>query len=208
MRADCVPAGESGRWTVRKDEITPKQALAMKRLQETKFKDVKYVPPGPYTWLHCVTLETHLSLPGDTVMNDFPDELKKHLEFIMVARGRVLVGGLGLGCVVRGLLAKGRVEAIDVIERSADVIKLCGDSVKDARVTIHQRDALNGFIKGGPWDWAWWDLWSDPERDEPHLQVTHMELVKRFSDRVRNLQGAWAMPRQHRRPLREIGVML
>jgi hypothetical protein len=36
-------------------------------------------------------------------MNDFPQELKKHLDFVLRARGRVLVTGLGLGCVVRGL---------------------------------------------------------------------------------------------------------
>lgn len=206
MRADAVPAGSSGRWTVSKREITTEQSETMVRLEKKGM--CRSMPPGHYTWLHCLTTETMMQLPGETVMNDLPCELNKHMEFIIRASGRVLVGGLGLGCVVRGLLAHGQVEHIDLIERSSDVIKLCGSSVQDPRVTIHQRDALHGFIGGGPWDWAWWDLHSDSERSEPHLQIIHMDLIQRFHDRIRHRQGAWAMPRRFRRSLRREGVML
>ncbi len=208
MRADAIPAGTSGRWTVVKHDLTQDHADLMVRLERKAL--CKAVPPGHYTHLHCLTEATMWRQnAGETVMNDFPCELAKHLEFIMLARGNVLVGGLGLGCVVRGLLARGQVEHIDIIERSPDVIKLCGDALlRDRRVTIHERDAYNGFIRGGPWDFAWWDLWADPEKSEPHLQVIHMELVKRFERRIKNRQGAWAMPRNFRRPLKEAGVMI
>lgn len=204
MRADMIQPGTSGRWTVTRKEITPEDSASMKHLERKKL--CKSVPPGTYTWLHCLTMETAMRLPGETVMNDFPCELSKHLEFIMRARGRVLVGGLGMGCVVRGLLAAGRVESIDVVERSEDVIKLCGASVAHPRVTIQKRSAE--YAKGGPWDWAWWDLWSDPEKSERHLQIIHIDLIHRFIDRVRVRQGAWAMPRWIRRKLCKKGVML
>lgn len=198
MRADSVPAGEIGKWAVVKGAITPSMYETEIRLFSAgKIKAV--APIGNYTWLFCRTLATMMDKHGETVMNDYPDELKKHLQFIMRASGRVLVGGLGLGCVVRGLLARGAVESIDVIERSEAVIRLCGDSIADPRVKIHKRDALHGFIKGGPWDFAWWDLHSDD--GEPHLQVTHLKLISEFRHRVRNLQGAWAMRRQDRRAL-------
>ncbi len=203
MRADCVSAGMAGLWSVVKGEITQRQhemSIGMARIGKLP----RAIPIGNYTWLYTRTMASMMEKHGETVMNDFPCELKKHLQFIMEASGRVLVGGLGLGCVVRGLLARGAVEHIDVIERSESVIRLCGDSVSDPRVRIQKRDALNGFVKGGPWDFAWWDLHSND--GEPHLQVTHMQLIAQFHTRVKHVQGAWAMRRIDRRLLS--GVVL
>jgi hypothetical protein len=210
MRAECIPEAECRLWSVKRRIFNAAQAERFNRISaaaKPTDRDVKEIPPGTFTFLTCLTDATMMQ-GGDTVMNDFPYELAKHLEFIMLARGKVLVGGLGLGCVVRGLLARGQVDTIDVIERQEEVIKLCGASVEDRRVKIHKRDAINGFIRGGPWDFAWWDLWSDPGRGEEHLQLTHMKLFKRFRDRVRQKQGAWAMPRKHRRALRETGKFI
>jgi hypothetical protein len=200
MRADCVPEGECGRWTVQKRAMTEHDRQIYIRA------NVKPVPPGPYTFLFCLTTPTMLTPPGVVVMNDFPCELQRHLEFVLKARGKVLVGGLGLGCVVRGLLCNPRVESIDIVERCQQVIDLCGDSVCDPRVNIQKRDAYHGNVKGGPWDFVWWDLWSDPEKSEPNLAVIHAELFKRFTDRCTH-QGAWAFPRRFRKTLRHVGIL-
>lgn len=198
MRADSIPAGERGLWSVVKGEITQKKSdESIWMVKAGKMKEP--LPVGHFTWLYCRNMATMMEKHGEVVMNDFPDELRKHLQFIMRASGKVLVGGLGLGCVVRGLLARGRVESIDVVERSQSVLDLCEASVADPRVRIQKRDAINGFIKGGPWDFAWWDLHSAD--GEPHLQVSHMQLFGMFHGRVRKQQGAWAMPRHHRRAL-------
>ena len=51
-----------------------------------------------------------LWMPGETVMEDSEPESAPPLAKIwMIAHGRVLVTGLGLGCVVRGLLANSKV---------------------------------------------------------------------------------------------------
>lgn len=194
MRADTIPAASAGRWTV--------QHSTLKKRHTDPKGDV--IPPGRYTWLFCQTLATALEHNrGECVMNTTPAELRKHLQFILKARGRVLVTGLGLGCVVRGLLAHGQCDSIDVIERSPDVIHLCGASVADPRVRIRCTDALD-FARHTQerWDFAWSDLWSDPERDEPHLQLIHMELMALLREKV-GLQGAWAFPRRHARGLPE-----
>lgn len=204
MRADSIPSRSAGLWTVNRIVVDEWRQRCLTALHGTG--DVPGVPPlGTYTHLWCLT-ENSLNrvcreFPGENVMNDFPYELKKHLQFIMAARGRVLVTGLGLGCVVRGLLAAGRVQHVDVVERSAEVISLCADSVADPRVTIHKMDARHE-LPPGRYDFAWHDLFSAD--DEPHLQVIHMELFARLSARVA-MQGAWAMPRRHRRALAKTG---
>ena len=108
------------------------------------------------------------------------------------------------GCVIRGLLHVGRVESIDLIERDQHVIRLCGAGVIDQRVNLHIQDARDP-IDGGPWDYAWHDLWSDEDQGEPHLQITHIHLMERLFKRVKR-QGAWAMPQQYTRRVEEFCI--
>ncbi len=196
MRADGIPKGNSGLWQVKKCRID--DAASAKTVFEN---NGTRVPPGTYTYLLRWTEETLGKAHGELVMNDFPCELRKHLDFVIKAHGRVMVTGLGLGCVIRGLLARGRVDRIDLIERDASVIKLCGASVADPRVTLHQADARD-WLPPGMFDFAWHDLWSDPDKNEPHLQLTHMKLMSQLRKRVA-YQGAWAMPRKFVRRLPE-----
>ena len=137
---------------------------------------------------------------GECVMADYDSELRKHLPVIVHARGRVLVTGLGLGCVVRGLLTKPEIEHIDVIEKSNDVIKLVAASFDDPRVTIHCGDALRiVFPRGTKWDYAWHDIWI--EDDFVATQHLHGKLIVRYHQRVR-WQSAWAFPREVKRLFR------
>lgn len=195
MRADGVPAGKSGLWTVSKATIDQK-AHDLNRAW-LAFKGEPCPPVGSYTYLSRWTEATLGSSHGELVMNDFPSELRKHLQFVLWAHGRVLVTGLGLGCVVRGLLAVGRVESIDLVERDEHVIRLCGRSVEDPRVRLHVADARTMEVNG-TWDYAWHDLWADPDKGEPHLQLIHTDVIKRLDGRVRRF-GAWAMPRRFTR---------
>jgi hypothetical protein len=146
--------------------------------------------------------------PLDVVMEDSPRELRKHLPIWMKATGRVLITGLGLGCVVRGLLAKPQIEHICVVEIDADIIRIIGAEFADNdRVTIHHGDALTiQFPDTTRWDYAWHDLWMDEgDSDDDNLQKLHCRLILNFADRIPN-QGAWAFPRFAKRIAVEAGL--
>ena len=149
-----------------------------------------------YTLLRRVTLASlHLEL-GEIVMEDSRQELRRHLPIWMAARGRVLKTGLGMGCVVRGLLLKPEVEHIDVVEIDADIIRVFGaEFVGKPRVTLHHADALDWDPGGRRWDFAWHDIHSF---DEEALQVKHGRLMVGFAGRAAK-QGAWAFPREAHR---------
>src|SRR6185295_15069938 len=109
MKADCVPAGWSDLWYIIKSSFT-------EATPSVRNKKPVLLPPGIYTFLYRLTDATlHHDPPGEVVMEDTPFELQTHLGFVMHARGRVLVTGLGLGCVIRGLLANPSVEHITCI---------------------------------------------------------------------------------------------
>ena len=129
---------------------------------------------------------------GEIVMEDSLQELRRHLPIWLAAEGRVLVTGLGLGCVVRGLLASPHVSHIDVIEIDAGILAAVGPEFWGSpRVTLYQGDALTLPYPRDRWDCAWHDIWCE---DGAHLHHLHVELLCRYSERV-DAQGAWMLPR-------------
>jgi len=180
--ATDIPEGIAGLWHIKRLRTAEPMTLPGKR---------GVLPPGVYTQLYRYTTAT-LHKIGELVMHDFPDELTTHLEFMLKARGRVLITGLGLGCVARGCLANPNVESITVIERDADVIGLVHPHMPKERYTLIHADAIEWCKRretmgdeGLPFDCAWHDLWSDPDANEPHLQLNHADFI--FAPEVRSL---------------------
>ena len=97
-------------------------------------------------WLSVLGRVSWLALGTDEyeiVMEDSVRELRRHLPIWRHGRGRVLVSGLGLGCVVRGLLVNPEVEHIDVVEiEQWNIDHFGAEFAGNPRVTIHHGDAL------------------------------------------------------------------
>ncbi len=188
MKADAIPEGESGLWYV------TKRAYEERRSGECNGKRV-WIDPGTYTYLYVYTDST-IHLLGELVMEDSAHELRTHLGFVMHACGHVLVTGLGLGCVVRGLLANPRVEQVTCIENSPDVLKLVAPHMPGERLTIVEADALEWTAKNKQrFDCAWHDLWTNRDNGEPHLDVWHARLLVNCKRTVRR-QGCWMLRRE------------
>lgn len=200
MKATDIPAGESGLWSIGKT-TTPEPIISVRH------NTMVELPAGTYTFLRRLTTATmHLEPPGEVVMEDTPFELRTHLEFALRARGRVLVTGLGLGCVVRGLLANPDVDQVVCIENSKNVLQLVGPYMPTDRLTIIQAEALEWTAKNTEhFDSAWHDLWTNREAGEPHLDVWHMRLINNCR-RTITRQGAWAFSRPFRRLLKDRGL--
>lgn len=192
MRAD-VPEGRAGDMAVWRFTVPPDYP--------GKFRDAmrgREVPPGRYTGLFQFTGRSYdigANRRGyKTWMSDTPAELREHLEPLgeVVMRGarRVLINGLGLGCLLKGVLAVPVVEHVDVVEISPAVIKLVGPSFDDPRVNIIQADALDTglFPANTTWDVAWHDIWPDGNGNYRD-QLLH--LMRSYGRRTR-WQGAWA----------------
>ena len=144
------------------------------------------------TMLLCYNLRDWNTINNpDCVMEDSKTELSKHLPAIIRAHGNVLVTGLGLGCVVRGLLANPKVDHIDVVEKDRGILNVVGpEFAKNSRVTLHHADALKFHVRGKLWDLAWHDLHVFGDG----LQLLHARLMKKYRYHV-GIQGAWDYPR-------------
>lgn len=146
------------------------------------------------TILYKMTLEKMNHEHGDVVMEDSSHELSRHLPIWMKGRGRILVTGLGLGCVVRGLLANPDVEHIDCVELDRDILRIVGAEFEgNPRVTLRRGDALKyRWPDDVRWDYAWHDLYFDG--DNLKLAEAHTELMFALRPKIKRAQGAWAFP--------------
>jgi hypothetical protein len=181
-----------GAWTIRRIHKNSKEYHAVQ---------MSFCGRPPRTLLHKITDATMNTEYGDLVMEDSDRELSRHLPIWMRAQGDVLVTGLGLGCVVRGLLAKPEVRHIDVVEIDAGIIRVVGaEFASNPRVTLHHGNALTyKWPSGKRWDYAWHDLYVD----EGELQLLHADLMGKLRSRVPR-QSAWNWPRFAKRRLRHV----
>jgi hypothetical protein len=174
--SDRIPEGVSGDYRVEHFTVSPEEA---RRTAIRAWRDA-YVPAGDYTRL----------MRGRTVvMSDTPMELRTNQPIISAAKGRVLINGLGIGMVLKRILAKPEVEHVTVVEISEDVIRLVGPYfARDPRVTIIHADALTYSPQPGErFDAVWHDIWDDVCSDN----LPDMRLLHRRYGRRTEWQASW-----------------
>jgi len=140
--------GSSGDWKLEKFSISEQQASIF-NMREL-FNSRRFINPGNY-W--------KLVYKGETVMSNTSAEIKDHANFINMAKGKILIAGLGLGMVAKALLDKDCVSHITIVEKSSDVIKLVAPFYQDKRISIINQDIFN-FNPKEVYDFAWFDIWT------------------------------------------------
>jgi hypothetical protein len=60
----------------------------------------------------------------EVVMSNTPMEVKTNMAFIKEARGDILIGGLGIGLILKLIENKKEIDSIDVIELESDIINM------------------------------------------------------------------------------------
>lgn len=171
-----IPDGISGSWAIQTYEV-PKEDLSQ---FISMFKTGRGVPGGVYK---------RLIRNKQVVMSNTPDEIRDFYHLTIVAKGSILINGLGLGCLVKVLLDKPEVEKITVIEKSEDVIKLVAPYFKDERLTIIQADAFEYKPpKEEKYNFVWHDIWDNICADN----LEGMSKLHRKYGKKTEWQDSWA----------------
>lgn len=172
----------------------------------------RWVPEGNYVKLQTIQDDADIGIdPGwGVMMSDTPDEMNDHADPILNATGRVLIHGLGLGCVLNCLANKEDVTHIDVVELNRDVAALVmpffqryGDKI-EFHIGTSCVDAK--WPKGARWNYVWHDIWAQiamhnlTDKDDPENGISYERLHRMFANRC-DRQASWAfeMARWQRR---------
>lgn len=149
-----VPVGKSGPWCVRHFETE----MGLSYLRHAR--DGRPCGIGKFTAL---SHDQRGMVMSDTCPE--VDDLRRTCLYRL--RGDVLISGLGLGMVAHMLTRlpelSEHVNSITIIEKDADVIKLCADHYrKDKRIEIIHADTFAWVPpKGAHYDAAWHDIWDE-----------------------------------------------
>ncbi len=190
---EYIPPMECGSARVEHFVITEKEAKHHNRMLElrpgTRFD---HVSAGKYARLHVAGASSMFS----PMMSDTDMEWTTNRDVIRAANGDVLIGGLGLGFILRPILAKPEVTSVTVLEINGDVIDLVYPRILQAgwpgesKLTIKHADALKWQApKGVKWDTIYFDLWPEISTDNwPEI----VRLKQRFARRLdRKNDRAW-----------------
>jgi len=186
-----VPEGTAGNYAIERYEVFEEDAKFSEVRAVISFSERgRAVPAGTYTRL----VRKGGIYRRTVVMSDTPSEIRDHRLAIRVARGDVLLNGLGLGVMARACLMKPEVEHVTVVELAREVIMLVEPWLAEiarkanTRLTIIHANALEWQPpKNKRWDAVWHDIWDDICAD--NLPDMH-KLHRRFGRRC-DWQGSW-----------------
>ena len=180
--ADKIPEAAVGSARVEHFIVTEANAqlAALRALINSRYSEM--VSPGTYA---------KLAVGGHTMMTDTDMEHKTNSPLIRHAKGHVLVGGLGLGMIVFGLLAKKPpIRSLLVLEKNLDVIRLIRPHLpEDARFMVARADVFFWEQQAGwptKFDTIYFDIW-------PSIQDHNLPEVKRLRIRAKSwlARGGW-----------------
>ncbi|MGV0087412.1 hypothetical protein EEAAV_26600 (plasmid) [Rahnella aceris] len=171
-----VPDGTNGDWAI-ETFLVSKERSYHTYIQALHSGWHHFVQAGEYKRLVC---------GSEVVMSNTVMEYVTNMDFIVRARGQVLVNGLGLGTILHPLLSKHAVESVTVIEFNQEVIDLVAPSfLHDPRVSIVKGDAYTYPVEY--YDFVWHDIWSD-------IDPANLALMENLEQRYEGhcgWQGSW-----------------
>lgn len=176
-----IPDGEVGVAKIVNFEITEREVewARMRSLRRT----------NPYDFPPKAGKHVKLIVCGETMMSDTEMEKASNREFIRMAKGDVLIAGLGIGLIIWPIINKPEVTSVTVIEKYPDVITLVSKSVAHHKLTIIEEDIFNWKTKR-MFDTIYFDIWPTISTDNLTEMAT---LNRRFARRLNpgGWRGSW-----------------
>lgn len=135
---------------------------------------------------------TRLFVDGELWMTDADFECATNSRFVDFAEGDVLVGGLGLGLIIRPILAKAEVNTVTVIERSADVISLIEPTLPSPKLNIIHADVRSWELpKKRCFNVIYLDTWRDVPNSDQRDDIKGLRARYRKTLRGGGWIAAW-----------------
>lgn len=151
-----LKSGKAGKFSIKKHTIpadTPIDVVSMRNALMMGYEPLKVRMPEPMD-------VQKLCRKEQILMSDCFQERFLMRNAILKARGRVLVGGLGLGYVASKIAEKRNVSQVVVVEIEKDVIDLVWQHVKTPKMRLIHADIYKWFkIARKKFDFIYLDIW-------------------------------------------------
>lgn len=156
-----IPEGQSGDWS-----ILHKTYEANRDFTTATFRTAFIGGQANRTVRWDYPTRFHQLCEGEGVwMSDWPvEQAQCDVNLKRIKRGKVLVGGLGLGLCATILARRKAISHVTVVEKSPEVVKLVAEHLRVPRGKLRIVVAdLNEWLQSRPsdevYDWAFHDIW-------------------------------------------------
>lgn len=172
-----IPEGRSGRFAI---QHVVKPANTM--LPLSTMRTAMYGQPTGQVSYSYDTVWHKLTENDGVWMTDFPIEQRQHDELLDGMRGRVLVGGLGLGYAATALAKMRSVREIVIVERSANVAQLVWphlDKAVHRKATLVQADLFK-YLRAHQHErfrFGFYDIWTGDGESTFHSTVVPLRKL-------------------------------
>lgn len=139
------------------------------------------------------------------MMSDTHMERKTNYDFVSSANGRVLIAGLGVGLIIKGIIDRKDITEIVVIEKYQDVIDLVLPKIKHKKLKVINADIFEWKPeKGELFDSIYFDIWADICEDNlDEMKTLHKKYSRALNkSNSRSFMDSWMkghLTRQKRR---------
>lgn len=178
LSAIRVPEKKKGRWSVEHKLLRSGSEITVVSMRNAIFDGTGRAPKSFI--LDQDYYQHILGEQGNIWMTDSIQELEQMKFSVQDFRGRVLVGGLGLGVVLTMMPAE--VEQIVVIEKSKEVAELVWPYTDQTKSELVISDLFYGLPPNAKFDYAFFDIWQPT--GEMALQDFVIPLRKLYAPNV------------------------
>lgn len=180
--ADMIKPVEGKRFAIERFELTDEYVNQAKieALYNCTIHDHFDLKPGRYVRL--VDKELNCVVMSDTSM-----DRRTNVEVVERAYGHVLIAGLGIGMILRPILASKKVASVTVVEKFAEVIELnraSGFDLGHPKLQIVNADITSWEPGPLPRDWntIYFDIWNEIDtRNLPEMNALHARFESRLA---------------------------
>ena len=183
-----VPKAKHGNCEIKIQTIkagVPQTCVGLRNSLFTGFKSLQVCFPGP-------SRITQLYEKGSLWMSDTPQEIFLHHWGVDAAKGKVLVGGLGIGYYATTIGRKAGVSNVTVVEINPNVIKLVQPYLFNPKIRVVQDDVWKYLATTKEkYDYVYLDIWRATGEHEYQKTVLPLrKLAKRVLRRGGKI-GCW-----------------
>lgn len=179
-----------GKWSIKTVEITGDKTQ-LEHEHPVQGAGFEGSPPGTYEILYNNDKKS-------VIMSDNLMETEDQEEFLGLAEGHIVIGGLGLGLIALRLLKKSGIKSITIIEIDQDVIDLVSPRlVSYPEVSVLLGDVRNfnyNTLKFPP-DYVYMDIWDGTSTGSFQDRISVLNYWSQCCKRC----FAWALERSERK---------
>jgi len=201
---EIVPEGEHGSAKVDHFDVSEEDWSFTRLRGAFSFDRNAECPPGRYA---------RLITKDGLQMTDTDHEQRSCSDIVRAAKGDVLIGGLGLGCILVPIFRAGGAKSVTVVESDPDVISLIKPHLRPhangTRFEVVEADVFDWKPeKGQKFDAIWFDIWPTVCVDNlPSMAKLHQrgKYWKRTKDSFMDSWKRWELRQMRREDQRRVG---